>query len=45
MFVKVNGVSGDPKKTVVDSTEEKFSFDSPFMTPESIHNVKVWIEG
>lgn len=42
LFAKVNG--GPTLHTVIDSTSETLSFPTP-MSPESINDLKVWIEG
>ncbi|HEX5428827.1 MAG TPA: hypothetical protein VFX00_10915 [Pedococcus sp.] len=41
MFVSVNGAHA--QKVVIGATDPRVTF--PAMTPESIQNVKVWIEG
>lgn len=43
MFVSVN--NGPTMSKVIASTTESFSFTSPYPSPESIENIKVWIEG
>ena len=42
LFVKVN--NGATKKVAISGPTASFPF-APSMTPDSIHDVKVWIEG
>lgn len=43
LFVKVN--SGATKKVAIAGTTASVAFPAPYPTPDSIHDVKVWIEG
>lgn len=43
LFVKMN--NGATKKVAINGTTASFPFTAPFPAPDSIHDVKVWIEG
>jgi len=44
MFVKVDG-KPVVSKVITTAGQETFAFTAPFPAPETINNIKIWIEG
>jgi hypothetical protein len=43
LFVSINGAAA--KRVTIDAPSESIAFTAPFPTPESINDLRIWIEG